>query len=251
MDVRLLGWIGLRDRHSWWWAAPRNVSRQRSDMDHAGLPICAKRGRFSSHRRVMTDKQKILIGLSLLGLGILFFMKRREISDLASAALDSANDELFRLSLPSSAQPYASIIKRVSSETGMDPFILAAIGERESRWGNALHPRGPAGTGDNGYGHGLMQIDSRTWSSMRARGAPGSGATTGLTPTRTCGRVPRSSPRTWTTSRTKVWKATSRSRPPSPRTTMALETCGRTSRPASRQTWPQQGGTTRPTCGER
>src|SRR3990170_7025042 len=150
MDVRLLGWIGLRDRHSWWWAAPRNVSRQRSDMDHAGLPICAKRGRFSSHRRVMTDKQKILIGLSLLGLGILFFMKRREISDLASAALDSANDELFRLSLPSSAQPYASIIKRVSSETGMDPFILAAIGERESRWGNALHPRGPAGTGDNG-----------------------------------------------------------------------------------------------------
>ena len=116
----------------------------------------------------MTDKQKILIGLSLLGLGVLLFMKRREISDLASAALDSANDELFRLSLPSSAQPYAPIIKRVSSETGMDPFILAAIGERESRWGNALHPRGPAGTGDNGYGHGLMQIDSRTWSSWLA-----------------------------------------------------------------------------------
>ena len=115
---------------------------------------------------MMTDSQKkMLIGLSLLGLGVLLFMKRREISELASAALDSANDELFRLSLPSNAQPYSDVIKRVSSETGMDPFIIAAIGERESRWGNALHPRGPAGTGDNGYGHGLMQIDSRTWSS--------------------------------------------------------------------------------------
>jgi hypothetical protein len=82
----------------------------------------------------MTDKQKILLGLSLLGLGVILFMKRREISSLASAALDSVNDELFRLSLPSSAQPYAPIIKRVSSETGMDPFILAAIGERESQF---------------------------------------------------------------------------------------------------------------------
>ena len=116
----------------------------------------------------MTDKQKLLFGLGLLGLGVLLFMKRKELSGLASAALDEVNDAVFRLSLPSRAQPYADLIKRVSQETGMDPWIIAAIGQRESEWGAALNPPGPAGTGDYGHGHGLMQIDDKTWGSWLA-----------------------------------------------------------------------------------
>lgn len=44
---------------------------------------------------------------------------------------------------------------------GVDPFVLAAIMDRESRGGEACHPPGPGGTGDGGNGLGLMQIDKR------------------------------------------------------------------------------------------
>jgi hypothetical protein len=43
----------------------------------------------------------------------------------------------------------------------LDPLVLAAIVERESRGGEALSPPGPAGVGDGGHGRGLMQIDDR------------------------------------------------------------------------------------------
>ena len=46
---------------------------------------------------------------------------------------------------------------------GLDPFILAAIIDRESLGGDALSPPGPAGTGDNGHGRGLCQIDDRAF----------------------------------------------------------------------------------------
>jgi soluble lytic murein transglycosylase-like protein len=106
---------------------------------------------------MMTDKQKILLGLSLLGLGVLLFMKRHTLSDLASAALDSANDELFRLSLPSRAQPYVDVIKRASRDSGMDPFLLVALVQREDPTWN------PSIISYDG-GHGLTQITSdRSW----------------------------------------------------------------------------------------
>lgn len=40
-------------------------------------------------------------------------------------------------------------------------FTLAALIDRESNGGLYLHPRGPAGTGDYGHGHGLGQVDDR------------------------------------------------------------------------------------------
>lgn len=46
-------------------------------------------------------------------------------------------------------------------QTGVDPYLLAAICDRESAGGEALTPKGPAGTGDKGHGRGLMQIDDR------------------------------------------------------------------------------------------
>lgn len=44
----------------------------------------------------------------------------------------------------------------------LDALLLAAIMDRESLGGDALNPKGPDGTGDNGHGRGLMQIDDRT-----------------------------------------------------------------------------------------
>lgn len=59
----------------------------------------------------------------------------------------------------------------------IDPFLVAAVMDRESRGGEALYPPGPTGTGDFGkpgtpsfrdktkgelgHGRGLMQIDDR------------------------------------------------------------------------------------------
>lgn len=51
-------------------------------------------------------------------------------------------------SWPKAARQYEEIINRLSAEYGVKPAITVAIGEHESNWGNALSPRGPAGTGD-------------------------------------------------------------------------------------------------------
>lgn len=50
----------------------------------------------------------------------------------------------------------------------VDPMLLAAILDRESRGGYALKPPGPGGLGDGGHGHGLGQIDDRTHASFLA-----------------------------------------------------------------------------------
>ncbi len=57
---------------------------------------------------------------------------------------------------------YASIIEEAAERYHLQPCIIAAIGSRESRWGLLLQPKGPGGTGDGGWGCGLMQIDSRS-----------------------------------------------------------------------------------------
>lgn len=44
---------------------------------------------------------------------------------------------------------------------GVDPFLMAALCERESQGGETLDPQGPAGVGDAGHGKGLFQIDDR------------------------------------------------------------------------------------------
>lgn len=59
--------------------------------------------------------------------------------------------------------PYLADIKLACSETGEDPVRFAALILRESGAGEFLTPKGPGGTGDGGHGHGLCQIDDRTW----------------------------------------------------------------------------------------
>ena len=76
------------------------------------------------------------------------------------------------------ATQFRSVIEGAASDQGVRPATLGGIGSRESRWGLALRPEGPAGTGDFagraprppvrpsrmppdglGFGRGLMQID--------------------------------------------------------------------------------------------
>jgi len=76
------------------------------------------------------------------------------------------------------ALKYKSFIEAAAAMYGRPASLLAGIGSRESRWGLALNPIGPSGTGDavarrfptrfrtaglpsdaGGFGRGLMQID--------------------------------------------------------------------------------------------
>jgi uncharacterized protein YgiM (DUF1202 family) len=57
------------------------------------------------------------------------------------------------------AQQYKADVERATAKysSWLKPSIVAAMGSRESAWGAALDSQG---RGDQGFGHGLMQIDS-------------------------------------------------------------------------------------------
>lgn len=57
--------------------------------------------------------------------------------------------------------PYHMAIVEGALRASVPVAVVWAIGSRESRWGQALSPPTPAGTGDYGHGRGLMQIDDR------------------------------------------------------------------------------------------
>jgi len=76
------------------------------------------------------------------------------------------------------ATPLAQSVQDAVASLGLPACVIGGIGSRESRWGIALKPAGPAGTGDfaprryptqfragplppdgGGFGRGLMQID--------------------------------------------------------------------------------------------
>jgi len=62
----------------------------------------------------------------------------------------------------SAVNQYAALIVDAARAYGVPPQIVAGIMSRESGGGTLLSPKGPAGTGDGGHGHGLMQIDDRS-----------------------------------------------------------------------------------------
>lgn len=65
---------------------------------------------------------------------------------------------------------YESMIKAAAADFGFQPSLIGGIGSRESFWGLILNPPGPGGTGDNGHGRGLMQIDDRAFPDWIATG---------------------------------------------------------------------------------
>lgn len=103
--------------------------------------------------------------VALGGAGIAYLVNKNKeaIVSFGTDVLEAGREEYFRAVIDSHAQDYADVILQVARETGVDPFLIYAIGKQESRWGDALSPRGPGGTGDSGHGHGIMQIDDRSW----------------------------------------------------------------------------------------
>lgn len=91
------------------------------------------------------------------------FLKKEAIVSFGTSVFEAGNELYFRYAISDQAADYADLILQVAKETGVDPFILAALGDRESRWGDALSPKGPSGTGDVGHGRGLLQIDDRSF----------------------------------------------------------------------------------------
>jgi hypothetical protein len=63
---------------------------------------------------------------------------------------------------------YGSILISVAAQFSHRPEVLAGIMMRESAGGLSLTPPGTAGTGDNGHGRGLMQIDDRSFPTLCA-----------------------------------------------------------------------------------
>lgn len=64
--------------------------------------------------------------------------------------------------LPYRAWRWRNEVQDVANQTGLDPYLIWAIMDRESLCGDALFPKGsPQGVGDGGHGRGLMQIDDR------------------------------------------------------------------------------------------
>jgi soluble lytic murein transglycosylase-like protein len=108
------------------------------------------------------------VALGAAGVAYLIYKNKETIVSLGTDALAAGKELYFQATLSSDAQPYSDIILAVARDTGIDPFLIYAIGEQESRWGDALSPPGPGGTGDSGHGHGIMQIDDRSWGSWLA-----------------------------------------------------------------------------------
>jgi soluble lytic murein transglycosylase-like protein len=123
---------------------------------------------------IQTVRQRPLvvgaIGVGLLTLIVALVTGRRRILAFGRQVFTVAHRAAFRATLPPAGQRYADDILAVAQAEGVSPFLIAAIMDRESRYGQALRPPGPAGTGDNGHGHGLMQIDDRSHAAFIATG---------------------------------------------------------------------------------
>lgn len=79
------------------------------------------------------------------GAGLLLLAGRKQIVSLTGRIIQAGQEAAFAASLPSEAKPFANVILQVAKQTGLDPFLIAALGMRESLWGQALRSDG---TGD-------------------------------------------------------------------------------------------------------
>jgi hypothetical protein len=151
--------------------ATRSRRRTRSkNRSVSGITIVEGRGRRlggsdgSILDRVVTAAKKVPWWgwTGLLGGGALlwyYFMSTpKEVTE--ASGTDAKYPDIFAAALPSHARAYAPIILQIADEQNVDPFLIAAIGTRESQWGAAIG--GPGGTGDGGHGRGIMQIDDRS-----------------------------------------------------------------------------------------
>lgn len=114
------------------------------------------------------------------------------LEDLTGRIVGDSKEEAFAAALSPEARPYAALILQVAREKNIDPFLIAALGQRESGWGKYLKfsangpgGAGPSGTGDwaprswtstsmppdgLGWGRGLMQLDFNVYKDAFAQG---------------------------------------------------------------------------------
>ena len=106
-----------------------------------------------------------LWGWLAIGGGTLFLLSEGSgMTNVIGGTFDWAKGEAFKAALPTAAQKYGDEILQASREYNVSPALTYALGDRESGWGVYLSPKNdPGGTGDSGHGHGLMQIDDKTW----------------------------------------------------------------------------------------
>lgn len=102
--------------------------------------------------------KRVLLGVAVVAAGGLLVVLMRE--DISEALLVRA--------LPARGKPFAGFILASARKWRLDPWKLAGVLARESGFGAYLQPPTPAGKGDNGHGHGLAQIDDRTWGAWLA-----------------------------------------------------------------------------------
>ena len=122
------------------------------------------------------------------GLAVDGIVGRQTWASLQGEAATVPGDQDFYTTLPlrnasllldlSASEPYRESIIAAALAASVPVAVVWGIGSRESRWGRALSPPGPAGTGDTivrstarpfrpgwlppdggGFGRGLMQID--------------------------------------------------------------------------------------------
>ncbi len=113
------------------------------------------------------DRRFVLLGAGVATAAVII-MFRKKLASAAGVVIDDAKRWAFEAVISDAAAQYSDVILRVAGEKDVDPFLIVALGERETHWGTGAgyYPAGsPAGTGDNGHGRGLMQIDDRTWAS--------------------------------------------------------------------------------------
>lgn len=108
---------------------------------------------------------------ALLGGGAALFLLRKQAAVIGGEIVDEVKKSVFYVVIPNEAQPYADTILQVAAEQAVDPLLIVALGDQETKWatGAGYSPKGdPRGTGDAGHGHGIMQIDDRTWADWLA-----------------------------------------------------------------------------------
>lgn len=103
----------------------------------------------------------------LLGGAVVFYLVKTSGTGDTSTPTEEAAKELekalppgrFIDALPDAGKQYADVIEKAAAATGVSPFLIAAIMERESNYGLALRPKGPRGLSADGSDRGLMQIN--------------------------------------------------------------------------------------------
>lgn len=117
-----------------------------------------------AHKTKELAKQVPWWGWALGGVGALtLFGGARMIGGSFPMTKRDAFEAALRALYGDEAAQYTDVFIQLGQESGISPALLAALCHQESGFGKYLSPQGPGGTGDSGHGHGLFQIDDRSF----------------------------------------------------------------------------------------